>query len=919
MIADPDDETSDSDGDPLEEVVDAFLAECRRGERPSLDDYAARYPHFAGRIYDLFPALLEIEGIGPQRSPAAESPTEHDAAPLSLDRLGDYRILRELGSGGMGVVYEAVRESLRSRVALKLMHARFRADPTYVRRFHTEARSAAGLHHTNIVPVFDYGEHVGIYYYAMQYIPGHGLDRVLQDVSVLRAAEASGREGGAASGPTIGCDGIHGQVPPQRSVSLGVLSGRYGSADLGSNPPNAPGREPGTGRTGPEDEARPSPMQFAPRSRSRAPAGIDRAPVGIAESLGPGSEPAPCSDALGGKSEDRYFREVARLTAQAADALAYAHKRGVLHRDIKPSNLLVDQTGNLWVTDFGLAKFEGGEELSRSQDVVGTLRYMAPERFRGASDRRSDVYALGATLYEMLTLRPAFGERDHLRLIERIVHDPPVRLRRVDRRIPLDLETITLKALAKDPGDRFPRADDLADELRRFLENRPIRSRSVPVHERFWRWCRRNPGLATANIAAALLTTVLAIAGVVGTVTFRSQRDALNEQTQSALESLGRARASLYVNRIALADRERSNHDADRADELLDECPVALRDWEWRYLKRRQHEEVRSYSGRADAVRSLAFTPDGRFTVSTDFGPTIHVRDRATGRVLELPGLPDGNSAVAISPDGRWLAVGGGLAVRDSGTVKLWSTRSWSVVKSLPYEGNVPLSLTFSPDSRRLAAGHAKDDRVRLWEIETGKLLTLAGHTMPVQDVAFSPDPTGRLVASASRDRTIRIWDAATERAHGATLPHDRPVFSLSFHPGGRLLASSTGDLFDRSRGDLAVWDLDTAAVLRTTSATRTLVHVTSASAPEATAWPPPAGIASSVSGTRQRLPNCSPSLATPAPSIVSPSARTVTSSFRGGTTAASAAGTRGRYPIGPHVTPCGPCRDTTVRFMPWR
>ena len=165
--------------------------------------------------------------------------------------------------------------------------------------------------------------------------------------------------------------------------------------------------------------------------------------------------------------------------AQVADALDYAHRQGVVHRDIKPSNLLLDAQGNVWVTDFGLAKFVEGDDLSQSHDLVGTLRFMAPERFRGVTDRRGDIYALGATLYELLTLRPAFAERDQVRLIDQIAHQPPAPLRQHDRRIPRDLETIVLKALAKDPKDRFATAGELADELRRFLESRPIRSRPV--------------------------------------------------------------------------------------------------------------------------------------------------------------------------------------------------------------------------------------------------------------------------------------------------------------------------------------------------------------------------------------------------------------------------------------------------------
>ena len=182
----------------------------------------------------------------------------------------------------------------------------------------------------------------------------------------------------------------------------------------------------------------------------------------------------------------------------------------MLHRDIKPPNLILDSLGNVWVTDFGLAKFEEGEDLSRSQ-VIGTLRYMAPERFKGVSDRRGDIYALGATLYELLTLRPAFDGKDQLQLIRRIETEEPEPLRKIEKRIPADLETIVLKALAKTPADRFDTAAEMATELRRFVENRPIKSRPIPTYQHVWRWCKREPGLAAVSIAAAAMTIVLAI------------------------------------------------------------------------------------------------------------------------------------------------------------------------------------------------------------------------------------------------------------------------------------------------------------------------------------------------------------------------------------------------------------------------
>ena len=228
-------------------------------------------------------------------------------------------------------------------------------------------------------------------------------------------------------------------------------------------------------------------------------------------------------------------------SAQVADALSYAHQRGVLHRDIKPSNLLLDALGNVWVTDFGLAKFEEGDDLSHSRDVVGTLRYMAPERLRGVSKSGCDVYALGATLYEMLTLRLIFDATDQHALMHQIAYVSPVPLRRHDRRIPRDLETIVLKSLAKDPRDRFATAHEMSEELRRFVEGRPIESRAFPTYERLWRWCRRNPGPASLAALAAGLVLILILAATSAAYMFRNQRNQL-KSASARLKKTSRVR-----------------------------------------------------------------------------------------------------------------------------------------------------------------------------------------------------------------------------------------------------------------------------------------------------------------------------------------------------------------------------------------
>jgi eukaryotic-like serine/threonine-protein kinase len=355
-----------SEFDPIDDLADAFLERYRRGERPSLSEYTDKYPELAERIRTVFPALLVMEEIGAGTGRG----NDHRADPLGSlapepRRLGDFVLLRRVGAGGMGIVYEAEHASLKSRMALKVMHPRFRADRSYVRRFQNEARSAAKLHHTNIVSVFSFGEQDGVCYYAMQYIVGVGLERVLEDVRRLRAAaseDIGAGSQGVASGAASGAD-----TGLLTAVSRGLVSGRFACA-------------PAACHAAGEDSTA---MIGGPDAGST---GGDRTGAGGSASGSSGGPALAESSSFAGQAESVYFREVARLGALVADALEYAHRQGVIHRDIKPSNLLLDFRGNVWVTDFGLAKLVEGDELSQSHDLVGTLRFMAPERFRGVTD-----------------------------------------------------------------------------------------------------------------------------------------------------------------------------------------------------------------------------------------------------------------------------------------------------------------------------------------------------------------------------------------------------------------------------------------------------------------------------------------------------------------------------------------------------
>jgi serine/threonine protein kinase len=478
--------------DPVEQLAEEFAQRLRRGERPSLTEYTTRYPALAGQIRELFPALVEMEQLasvgGPLTGPYGA--TGVGTAP-PLEQLGDYRILREVGHGGMGVVYEAVQESLGRHVALKVLPWYGLLNPTQLERFRREAKAAARLHHTNIVPVFGVGEDNGIHYYAMQFIQGLSLDKVLYDVRRLRGSR--GREAQAAGEPGN---------PLSESVAQGLLSGQFPQPD--PDPAEAP-TKPAAAAT---PAASLSPTQ--PSSGSKVP------------TTGSGSP-------LTGLTESQYFRSVAQVGLQIAEGLAYAHQHGILHRDIKPSNLLLDRAGTVWITDFGLAKADDSDNLTKTGDFVGTLRFMAPERFEGRCDVRSEVYGVGITRYEMATLRPAFSEPDHMALLEQVRTSEPQRPSQCDPPMPRDLETIILKAMAKDPAERYATAEAIAEDLRRFLADRPIQARRTSGAERLWRWCRRNPAVASLAALALLLLASVAVISSLSAIWLKGERDRVTQ------------------------------------------------------------------------------------------------------------------------------------------------------------------------------------------------------------------------------------------------------------------------------------------------------------------------------------------------------------------------------------------------------
>jgi eukaryotic-like serine/threonine-protein kinase len=664
-------------------------------------------------LRELLPVIAMLDRVGPRMGRAPSRENGLFIEPEATGSLGDFLIVRVIGRGGMGVVYEAVQKSLNRRVALKVLPSFSAEDPRRVKRFQVEAEAAACLLHPHIVPVYLIGSENGLHYYAMQFIEGRTLAEII--TAIGRGEAGADHFGHVLSSP----------------------------------------------------------------------------------------------------------RMAAELGRQAAEALHFAHEQGTIHRDVKPSNLLIDESGKLWVSDFGLARIAGQVDLTLSGVVLGTLRYMSPEQAFGTRvvvDHRADVYSLGATLFELITLRPVFEGDDRLELLRRIADERPRRPRTLNPAIPRDLETVVLKTLAKDPSERYATALELADDLGRFLQNQPILARRPSLLDRAAKWSRRH-GLAMVGAIVMLVALMACLGGAAfwRYETLRRHNIELNSALDLAERNQRTTRRHWYDSQMRLAQQSLSSGQDEFAQELLEGLEPEsvgedLRGFEWRFLRRASHRRVSLLSSRQIRVLNPAFSPDGRTMVSTDDDGGLIFRDLVAGRERgrsqahgqQYPGR-------AFSPDGRTLATWHTPDASPS-EVMLWDLSTGQRIAPIPGITEVVVGMEFLPGCRTLAIrtiNQGKDwskGKAIFWDLAPDTAYSSFQRSpLDCWTLAYSRD--GRRLATAGPSGPITLRAPETNQLLMTIAASLTSICGLALSPDGRTLAAT------HEKG-ITTWDTDSGAEL---------------------------------------------------------------------------------------------------------
>jgi WD40 repeat protein len=557
--------------------------------------------------------------------------------------------------------------------------------------------------------------------------------------------------------------------------------------------------------------------------------------------------------------------DAARLVEVLAEAMAYAHGRGVVHRDLKPGNVLLSAGPGAplrqcvpKIGDFGLARLmEAASGLTRTSDVLGTPSYMAPEQTGGRAREgagevgpAADVYALGAIFYECLTGRPPFLGQSVLDTLEQVRNQEPVPPSQLQAKVPRDLEVICLKCLHKSPSRRYAGAGELAADLGRFLRGEPIQARPVGVVERLAKWSRRRPAAAALVLVCLAAALLLGLGGLSFNQVVRRQRDVARSQASALDTELQRTRRLLYT---AVLLRVGSVWESDPAQGLrmLEDpvaCPPDLRCFSWGVLHAQCKRYRRSLTGHASAVTALAISADGKLLASGDQDGEVRLWDARSGaalatlrehraRISALAFAPDGSllasadlsgrvhltnvagrtlhgslpaqrgrvAGIAFHPDGRTLAVNAG-PLGGHGTASLWDVRSLRLRRTLRGETDVLSGIAISPDGGTVACGQ-HGQGVRLWSAGTGRAApSLRGPSAPVTCLLFAAE--GKRLIAGSLDRTVRTWDLGSGAEVDSLEVGTGPVTALALHRGGQTLAVAAAQGDGDAGADVQLWDL---------------------------------------------------------------------------------------------------------------
>ena len=726
--------------------------------------------------FDSFAAALKKNAVATPASVAESVGNSHvhDKFSAEFPDIEDYRIVSKIGQGGMGVVYQAEQISLGRRVALKTMRMGVKDYDLGTRRFQLEARTAAQLHHSNIVPVYEVGVENDTFYYAMQFIEGRGLDSIIEEARKLFSAS-----------PSENVDSL------DQQLALTMLN------DTKKNDATIANQSVAHSNSGDNLEVKlpnqASVQRRIPRKRAQSVLAADL-------------------------SWSQYCNSAARIGQQVASALGFAHSRGVIHRDIKPANLLMDLDSQVWVADFGLVKTET-TDFTQTGDVVGTLRYMSPERFDGICDERSDVYSLGLTLYEILALKPAYEASGNLSLLEKIRTGQPKPLREINPNIPFDLQTIVGKAIEKDASRRYLTATEMADDLARFLDGRPILARRVSSVERLFIWSRRNPLVASLVSLLGIVLLGSAIGSTYAAFTFRDMANRENQLKQDAILVAEERARELYFSRTREAfELYRTSGSVAQLRKLLKEMvpegdETDHRNWEWYWLNSiTEHAHTIINHDDLSRIRSMDLSPDKKH-ICWARGNALMV---ATWPELSFVSTLFSSAHVIpnarFSPDGNWIAV-----ASLENKLRIWDWRKAKLVKEFEFDDNQRTwALCWKPNGQQLVVQTGnlgtRDPVGELYVFSTDNWNQIARIKNNCRDfitnIEFNAD--GSLLAvggTVGGDFNVRLFDTNTWRLNNEKTLHNYPVKCVAWHPDQKQIACGGADQ------TVKVWNTETDSV----------------------------------------------------------------------------------------------------------